>query len=230
MRSNVLQEMATSMSVARGAIILATCGALGCSDPSPPSVDTNDAGGVGCQLAFLGSASKAPELEVLVLGTDGVSTPLVDGGTVPLVTPPQGGRVVFLGVRATNMDPCAVKLTGAIRDPATKQVRIDGRTINLAPVGDGYGVSVDSDIATFANVPVCPNEWASTDAYDHSFEVELTLVDRGGREATSSALVTPKCAEPQNAAECACICKQGYILGESCYADANSSSGGGSTP
>jgi len=101
-----------------------------------------------------------------VLGTNGVSTPVQSGGTVPLVTPPQGGRVIFLGVRATNVDPCAVKITGAIRDPATKQVRVDARTVNLSPSGDGYGVSVDSSISSFANVPVCPNEWASTDAFD----------------------------------------------------------------
>ncbi len=187
---------------------------LGCSsDPEPPP----DAG-PSCTLPFIGDKNAPIEAIVTVRTVDGKSVDLNDGDTVPLVFPPQGGRVVFIGARVKNVDPCAVRLAGAIRDVATNQVRIDNRTVNLRASGDGYGTSVDADISTFSNVPMCPNQWASSDAFDKPFRVELTITDRGGRTINKQIMVTPKCAEPDRLNECLCICKKGYVLGEKCSA------------
>jgi hypothetical protein len=172
--------------------------------------------GPSCALAFIGDKSAPIEVIVTVRTTDGASIDLKDGDNVPLIFPPQGGRVVFIGARVKNVDPCAVKLSGAIRDVATNQVRIDNRTINLRASGDGYGSSVDGDISTFSNVPMCPNQWASTDAFDKPFRVELTVADREGRSVSKQAMVTPTCAEADRRDECLCICKKGYVLGEVC--------------
>src|SRR5438093_634381 len=57
-----------------------------------------------CTAPFVGDKSKAPSVEVIVLGADGTSSTLSDGGTAPLMYPPQGGRVIFAGVRAANID------------------------------------------------------------------------------------------------------------------------------
>lgn len=173
-----------------------------------------------CTFAYLGDKSAAAKLEIVVRGPGGKVVALHEGDAVPLVYPPQGGRVVFIGARATNLDPCGVKLSGSIRDTVNAQVRVDNRTINLQPVEGGWGASLDADIASFSNVPVCPNQWATSDLYDHVFDLTLTVADRSGHVATQTLHVTPTCAEPERAAECRCICREGYHLGESCTDDA----------
>ncbi len=201
---------------------VAAVGLVGCSSDPPAAADA----GPSCTLPFIGDKDQPIEAVLTVRDVNGKSVELKDGDEVPLVFPPQGGRVVFLGARVKNVDPCAVKLSGAIRDPATNQVRIDNRSVNLRLAPDGFGTGVDDDISTFSNVPMCPNQWASTDAYDKPFRVEVTVQDRGGRSVTKQAMVTPKCAEPDRLAECLCICKQGYVLGEMCAAPDAGTDGG----
>jgi hypothetical protein len=166
-------------------------------------------------------------LEFQVLQADGTVASLANGGTVPILEPPQGGRVVFIGVRATNVDGCELQLTGALRDLTTNKATIDGRTINLVPEGDGWGVSgmsgaaVASDLSNFTNLAVCPNEWSSTSIYGNAYGLEMTIQDRDGRTLTQKIQVTPGCGDPSTMTTCLCICKAGYVLGESC-ADAGS--------
>lgn len=169
-----------------------------------------------CQLPFLGDKTKPVELQLTARDSLGKSTVLRDGSDLSILFPPQGGRVIFLGVRAKNLDPCTVRLNGAIRDLSTRQVRIDNRTINLVPHADGFGTSVDSDISTFSNVPVCPNQWASADIFDRPYQIEVTVVDKDGRSATQKLTITPRCNESGREDECHCICKGGYILGSHC--------------
>jgi hypothetical protein len=141
-----------------------------------------------------------------------------------MLTPPQGGRVIFIGVHATNVDGCGLQITGALRDLATNQVRPDGRTINLTPTGDGWGGSavfgstVGADISSFANIPVCPNEWSSTNIYGTPYGLEVSITDRGGRMASQQIQVIPQCGEPATLPECMCICMGGYVLGQACGA------------
>lgn len=194
-----------------GAAVLAALW-LACSSPPP------EPGPTACGVEYLGERAKDIELEVTALGAAPPAHAVADGQKVPLIFPPQGGRVIFVGVRARNLDPCGVTLLGAIRDPATRQVRIDKRTVNLASAGAGWGACNDTDISTFANVPVCPNSWATTDAFGRPFQLEVTLTDRDGRSATKTLTVTPECGEPASEAECRCICQGGYVLGQACGA------------
>ena len=112
--------------------------------------------------------------------------------------PPQGGQVIFVGIRATNVDGCALQLTGALRDLATQEVRVDSRTVDLIPRGDGWGVSGMRDIglgvANFANVPVCPNEWSSTNIYGTVYGLEVTAQDRGGARSPRRSTSRPSAA------------------------------------
>jgi len=188
--------------------------ALACSTSSGSSSQA-DASVPACALGFLGDPAKGVELKVVA--RDGtMSTEIAAGARVPLILPPQGGRVIFIGVVATNISPCSIKLTGSFRDKTNQQVRVDARTVNLQPRGDGWGESTDGDIATFSNVPMCPNQWASTDIYENPFTLTITATDPSGRTGTKTFDVTPYCAEPQYAAECACECKKGYMLGQTC--------------
>ena len=186
----------------------------------------SDAGPTGCHLGFLGDPQKDPELRVVALGPDGTSSPVNDGDQVALIFPIQGGRVVFAGVQATNVAACGATLAGAIRDETSMQVRLDDRTINLVPSGDGWGGSVDADTSSFSNIPMCPNQWSDTDIFGTEYELIVSITDREQRTVTKTLKVTPYCAEPENEAQCRCICKGGYVLGESCDGDAGTSDAG----
>jgi hypothetical protein len=185
-----------------------------------------DDGGVSepCPVGFLGDEAGAPDFDMQVIEADGTVTALSDGGSVPLLLPPQGGRVVYVGVHATNLDGCGVQLTGALRDLTTQEVRVDSRTVNLLDTGGGYGVSgtpgaaVSVDIANFSNIAACPNEWSTTNIDGTVYGLEITVVDREGRTLTKKIQVTPACAQPESLPECLCICQGGYILGETCPA------------
>lgn len=169
---------------------------------------------------FLGDDASPPELSILVLKAGDTIATLDDGGTVPMILPPQGGRVIFVGVQATNIDGCGLQVTGALRDETTDQVRFDSRTVNLVPTDAGWGASaagaVSTAISNFANIPVCPNEWSTTNIYGNSYGLEVTIQDREGRQVTRKIRVTPECGEPAHVAECMCICKAGYVLGQAC--------------
>lgn len=197
--------------------LLGLCFGVVVSGCSSEPTDPPD-GGLLCPYPFYGDKTKTPEIELTARGVDGVSRVVKDGDEVAMIFPPQGGRVIFAGVRATNIASCGVTLSGAVRDLTTKQLRLDARTVNLSPLADaaGYGGSDDEDLSTFANVPVCPNQWSVTDLYGHEYEMSIAVTDRDKRTATKTAKVIPTCAEPMNLDECLCICKGGYMLGEMC--------------
>lgn len=221
------------------ACTIALAGCPGGSD-APPAGD----GGVeaapdapaDCPAGFLGDPNEPMQLELRALRANGTDVPLNDGDDLAIVFPPQGGRVAFVGVRAINLDGCGVQVTGALRDLGSRQVRVDGRTVNLRKEADGWGTTGQGTttnledsaaIGDYSNVPLCPNQWAEVDVFDKPFEVEVLVKDRRKKTATKTVRVTPRCAEPgAKEVACRCLCKRGYVLGESCGEDAGAPDGG----
>jgi hypothetical protein len=208
-------------------------------DPQP----ANDAGveagpdaPTDCPAGFLGDPSKEIAIELRALKADGTDVPLNDGDDLAVVFPPQGGRVAFVGVRALNLDGCGVQVTGALRDLGSRQIRVDGRTVNLRKEPDGWGttgqgtktnIEDSAAIGDYSNVPLCPNQWADVNVFDQPFELEVLVQDRRKKQATKVIKVTPRCAEPgAKETACRCLCKKGYVLGESCGEDAGVPDGG----
>lgn len=190
-----------------------------------------------CPAGFLGDPSKPIEIELRALRADGTDVPLGEhGNDLAVVFPPQGGRVTFVGIRAINLDGCGVQVTGALRDIGTRQIRIDGRTVNLRKEPDGWGttgrgtvtnIEDSAAIGDYSNIPVCPNQWADVDVFDQPFELEVVVQDRRKKTMTKTIKVTPRCAEPgEKEAACKCLCKKGYVLGQSCGEDAGTPEGG----
>ena len=161
-------------------------------------------------------ASKPVDFDFIAVNASFETVPLADGGTISLIQPPQGGRVLFVGVRATNVDGCGLQLTGALRDEKTQQVRFDTRTINLIPTGDGWGVTgmiganVSGLVSNFSNVPVCANSWSTSNVNGSDYGLEVTVTDRGGRKLEKTIHVTPVCDTPDDAVDCACLCRADY--------------------
>jgi len=221
------------------AIALSSAPLAGCPDGGGTTEDDAgaDVGPSPCATGFLGDPNAAPEIELRALTATGEDVPLTEGGELAIIFPPQGGRVAFLGVRARNVDGCGLKIIGALRDPVSKGVTLDGRTVNLAREADGWGTTgrganitnIDDSqaIGDYSNVPLCPNSWAKQDVFDEPFEVEVQITDRLKRAATKKVTVTPRCAEPgARETSCRCLCKAGYVLGESCGEDAGAPEGG----
>ena len=202
----------------RSLALLLTLLLTGCPDdpPDPPPTDAGTDALPPCKYDYLGDPDLPVEMKPIVMAADETSSPLEPNAMVPLVFPPQGGRVIFIGARATNLFPCGVSLEGRVRDKNTKQVRLDGRTMNFKPGPDGWGGSVDGDLSTFSNVPICPNQWASYDAYDQAFELELEIEDRAGKTASVKLDATLFCGEPDKEEGCKCICDDDYTTDKIC--------------
>lgn len=189
-----------------------------CSGGNPPD-PTEDAGSTptgACKLPFVGDPNAEMEMEVISLGALGKTSTITDGSNVTLMFPPQGGRVVFAGVRARNVNPCAVRISGALRDPVSQQVRIDSRIINLEVTEDGWARSSPADHSTFTNIAVCPNQWSDQDLMDAPYELTISLTDKDFRKITRVSQVTPRCDEPLLEAACICQCDSEYVLGMAC--------------
>jgi hypothetical protein len=223
-------------------VLAAVCVLAGC--PGGGEATPGGDGGVeagpdappDCPAGYLGDPSKDIQLELRALRADGTDVALNDGDDLAIVFPPQGGRVTFIGVRAINLDGCGVQVIGALRDLGSRQVRTDGRTVNLLKEPDGWGttgqgtttnIEDSAAIGDYSNVPVCPNEWADVDVFDQPFEVEVQVKDRSKKTAKKVIKVIPRCAEPgAKETACRCLCKHGYVLGESCGEDAGVPGGG----
>ncbi len=209
----------------RVALVVLAVGASACGHKAPEATSGEPV--AGCTLTPLGDPHQPIAMKLMAAAVNdmapfmyaGTPQPLANGGTVPIIAPPQGGFVVYIGARATNIDPCGVQVSGVITDTASNLVRVDERTANLTPYGDGWGGPMDHDplAPALANVAVCPNEWASSDAYGVPFKLTISLTERSGRKASRSIQATLSCAEPQNKASCSCQCKKGYMLGETCH-------------
>jgi hypothetical protein len=175
--------------------VLAVALVAPCGEPARP-----------CPAGFVGDRNASPLLELWALGENGETIPLQDGTAVPILIPPQGGRVLFIGARATNLDACGVELSAALRDPGSGQLRLDGRTINLQADGSGWASSSPQDFASVANVPVCPNQWSGADIFDVPYSLEVSLVDAfTQRTAGRTVTIRPVC--PASDPTCRCLCR-----------------------
>lgn len=222
-------------------LALGVLGSLtGCPDDAP--VTPEDAGGLvdagpsPCATGFLGDPSKEPEIELRALDVNGKDVPLVDGSELAIILPPQGGRVSFVGVRVRNLDGCAVKIIGAMRDPSSKLVTLDGRTVNLTREPDGWGTTgrganitnIDDSqaIADYSNIPLCPNSWSKQNVFDTPHEIEVVVTDRRQKTVSKVVTITPRCAQPgERETACRCLCKKDYVLGDLCGEDAGVEAG-----
>jgi hypothetical protein len=202
----------------------------GCPDRATSSGPPDGASPPACAAGYLGDPNAPATIELRALSATGEDVALEDGGDLAVLFPPQGGRVAFVGVRALNVDGCGLQILGALRDTTTKQLRLDGRTVNLRREPDGWGttgrgtsanVADSAEIGDYSNVPLCPNQWASMNVYDVPFELEVRITDRSKKTASKTITVIPRCAEPgPREVACRCLCRVGYVLGEACGEDA----------
>ncbi|NUP13730.1 MAG: hypothetical protein HOW73_47445 [Polyangiaceae bacterium] len=219
------------------ALALLAIATAGC--PEDPPDGTGGAGGGGgppntCTVGFLGDENAEPELEAFFFGADEADHPITDASVLDLIEPPQGGRIIFVGARARNVDGCGVVLTASLRDPTTNQIRFDTRSANLIVEDDGWGTVKPTDLSVYSNIPACQNSWSAQTLYEDGYRLEVKLVDSAGRVAEKSFDVHAQCTElsqarpsgPDVLDECLCICREGYQIGDTCEEGGGGAGGG----
>lgn len=193
-----------------GSVLLASCG--GGTDPAEDPIIRDSCSG------FVGDQALPAEAEILVMDAAGQVAPIAGGARVPLVEPPQGGKVIFATVRARNLDSCAVQLTGYLRDGAGEAspiVGLERRPVDFKLGDDGWAYPAEpAQLSSYANIPLCPNLASTRDIYEQPYPLTIDVVDGGGRRASAGVTVTPYCSEPAREAECLCTCGVDYTLGE----------------
>lgn len=163
----------------------------------------------GCPSGFLGDPAATPSFTFLARTAAGTAAEIVESDGAPLLPAPQGGFVLFAGIRATNVDSCALNVTGALRDETTNLViGLEGRPIRLVATSGGYGVPDDpAGLENWSNIPVCPSAAATRGILGTSYRLEMQITDRGGRTASGSLHVVPFCGDASQ--YCMAVCSSG---------------------
>ena len=175
------------MVLATLAVIAMACGekrkSPDCQGPPPPGP-----GGFG----FAGAAT--PELGIALRNTADQTVLAYEGVAMPIIAAPQGGFITLAGVRARNLDEC-VDITASLRDEAdaNRIVSLEQRPTQLVLGTDGWLTPRAPEfLFNWANLPACPFGM-TTDFHGREFLLELSVVDRSGRTASTSVHVIPTC-------------------------------------
>src|SRR5688500_13301707 len=161
------------------AIVLAACSGGSETDADP-----------ACAIPFVGDPNAEPELELVVReGGDidpntgvgsGTMRVLADGDMLPIVKPPQLGKVAFVGMRVNNIDVCQTYIKAYLSDCDGRPVAIDKRPARFRIAEDGWAEPQDADsISNFANPQTCPVPGLSRDVNGNWYELTVALVSQG---------------------------------------------------
>jgi hypothetical protein len=180
----------------------------GCPDEADPC-----AGG-----AAAGELDAGVELEIVVQ-RDCVADPVSEGATIPVIEPPQGGKVVIAGARVRNIVNKGVKLSGWLRDPASERVYgLVIQPVRLDLGSDGWLSPRDpASIDNYANISACPMANLPRDVHGEPWVLGIRVEDCAGRSAERQITVTPTCAPPdplrcipEVSTSCECECDMNY--------------------
>jgi hypothetical protein len=150
--------------------------------------------------------------------------PIVDGSSIALTYPPQGGHVLLVGAQMQNLATDTIRIRGRLLDPTTMDiVDEESRTVVVRPsAADPSIYETDPDsYSEQSNIPACPD--VAPRAIDgQPYLLEITVQEiyvDAPRTVTATRTVIPTCpADGPDAALCACECAGNYVLG-TCPAD-----------
>lgn len=180
---------------------------------------------VGCPApnegCFVGDPAAAPELVIIHQTLDGTYAETTAGGAVPLIQAPQGGKVLFVGAKAKNLDGCPVRLLASLRDPCSNSLlALEQRDVVMKVGADGWLEPEDpAQISGYSNLPACPRSALERNVDGTEYRLRVELQDRSGRTAEATVNVIPACSQPGLVEQCTCECSATYVLGETCTGD-----------
>lgn len=170
---------------------------------------------------IIGDENAAAEIVLVYRTVDGEVADVVDNGEVPLILPPQGGKVTLVGVRAKNVT-CRLLLNANLSNSLCggNIIGLEGRPVDLEVRDDGFGYPAAPDtLQNYVNIPVCPTFTSTRDGDGHPYVLQLRatevrrLDEETARTHVLNATVTPVCAEPEIFDDCSCECDADLVLG-----------------
>jgi len=150
-------------------------GGVAC-EPEPPEPAEGEGEGEPC---FFGDPALPPEGELVWRTLDGRMEPFVEGQTLPLILPPQGGKVVMIGARVRHMG-CTIALrAGAFDDCKGVFLGIDGRPLQLEwNEASGWAEpAFPETLNNYGNVAMCFNNNSGRDTNDEEYRFEVRVTD-----------------------------------------------------
>jgi hypothetical protein len=166
---------------------------------------------------FVGDRALDPEIEVVYRGANGALVPVTDGTEVPLILPPQGGKVMLVGVRAKNLDGCPLTLRTAIRDVCNNgTISTEGRPVAMEKKGEWLEPVQPIELSNYSNLPACPKASLTRDLHGNPYKLIVIVEDKDKRRAEKQLIITPTCSEPEFEEQCRCECSMAYNLGDAC--------------
>jgi hypothetical protein len=174
------------------------------------------------ELCRVGDPSLEVELELVQRTADGEMVPLEDGAVLPVQSPPQGGKVAFVGVRVRNADVCGSQVQAALRDPCQggRVIGIESRPVAWRLADDGFAEPAQpAEISDYTNVPLCPSSALESDLDGHLYQLEVRFYQADGSYAERLVDVTLTCADADDPAGCRCECDADYDEAAECPAD-----------
>jgi hypothetical protein len=198
-------------------VAVAACG----GHPSDP-----DARPDAIPCTTVGDLSQPVEMQVVHRTSSGVAAPLEDGATIALVNPPQGGKILLIGVRVKNVDLCNATVQVAMKDLVTGRVAgIERRPVAWRIAADGFAEPAQpNEISDYANVPVCPNANIAQDIDGNPWELEVRFYDKDSNPTEQTLTITPTCAEDFDPTLCMCECAMDF--GTACECEVPIGDGG----
>lgn len=170
---------------------------------------------------IIGDENAEAEIVLVYRTVDGEVADLVDGQEVPLILPPQGGKVTLIGVRAKNVT-CRLLVNGSLSNSLCggNLIGVEGRPVDLEVREDGFGYPAAADtLQNYSNIAVCPNASSTRDGDGQPYALQIRateirrLDEETARTHVLTATVTPVCAEPEFFDQCTCTCDADFING-----------------
>lgn len=188
------------------ALLSALCAACPDEEEQPPAIS--------CPL---GDLTQPIELEIVHKAAGGGVTVTTSSSAVPLILPPQGGKVMLVGVRARNVDGCPLTLTAALRDPCSDDlIALERRPILLEEKNGWLEPQEPLELNNYSNLPACPREGLTRQVNDNEYRLEIVVEDKTGRQASKAITIVPTCAEPANEMSCRCECRTDFSTVDNC--------------
>ncbi|MCE9572851.1 MAG: hypothetical protein K8W52_06815 [Deltaproteobacteria bacterium] len=197
-------------------VLLAACGGTrdGAADArvvhltdAGPDADPTDAPVDAWPCGVVGDLTLPPEMQVVYRTEQGASL-VVDGATLPLVDPIQGGKVLLIGLRVKNVDLCESSIQIAIKDLVNGRVAgVERRSVTWGLAPDGFAEPADPvTFYDYANVPLCPNGNIAQDIDGNPWQLEAQFYNGNLITAEQLLTITPSCADVVDPTQCQCEC------------------------
>jgi hypothetical protein len=198
------------MSIERIAIASACWLVLGCKSTSGAIDAVQDTELVDAKDCMFGDPAAPLEIELMHFAANQLVRS-IPNDEIPLIIPPQGGWAAAFGARVRNLDACSGRLTMAFRDAcSTDIIKLDGRTVQLAPTSDGWAIVT---FESLSYLQLCPQPTAPRNLHDNPF-VFIAAFEAAGKQSQTELPLIPVC--PANDQFCPCECDRDYVLGGGC--------------